>query len=497
MPIDPTSTTDACRPPRSLPRLASVEMSSSYPQSPVSKGVDMPRRRLSSFSRRGSTSAPDPWDVHHVETPASSTSRLHIVRLPPPTQEELAEVDREHGHLRRRSSGGSAKADALRMSFAQPIVPGPSSPGGSRRIHPSTLSAPLAPQQLYDLAMTSIYPRALPDSVGAQPAVFNPLPSSHYLPFIVRSSEVTQLLTQGPPRRLWALIKQIYPQALIEEANDPTKWPFSQLERWMFKVDRHEANDRLWVLKVRKCISTRSEALWEKLKNALGVSPELDEEEETEEEEKLDIKDLGKGHKLEGESAVVDDDGSDRSEELAEPISALGMTGLLMEPIYPNSSNPPPIPPLPGSEEELAAGAMEVIGEEDEEEKPSAAGADAAPESASQATADLDGDQELLDTSRMVGLTIVSRSRRMSIDNLDYTPMDSPMSYRSPALERAPGNPLFPRNFSTLSIAPTLPAKSVPFSFHFICPPCHFEILISRVFLYISKGTDILSPTRS
>ena len=58
------------------------------------------------------------------------------------------------------------------------------------------------------------------DSVGVQPAVVNPLPSSHYLPFIIiRSSEVTQLLTQGSPCRLWALIKQIYPQTLIEEAN--------------------------------------------------------------------------------------------------------------------------------------------------------------------------------------------------------------------------------------------------------------------------------------
>ena len=88
-------------------------------------------------------------------------------------------IHREHGSLRRRSSGGSAKADALRMSFAQPIIPGPPSPGGSRRIHPSTLSALLAPQQLYNFAMTSIYPRAIQDSVGAQPAVFNPIPSFH------------------------------------------------------------------------------------------------------------------------------------------------------------------------------------------------------------------------------------------------------------------------------------------------------------------------------
>lgn len=465
------------------PRLTSPEMSSSYPQSPVSTGVDMPRRRLSSFSRRGSTSAPDPWDAHHVETPTSSTSRLHIVRLPPPTQEELAKVDREHTHLRRRSSGGSTKADALRMSFAQPIVPNPPSPGGPRRMHPSTLSAPLAPQQLYDLAMSSIYPRAAPDSGGAQPAVFNPLPSSHYLPFIVRSSEVTQLLTQGPPRRLWALIRQIYPQTLAEESNDPTRWPFSQLERWMFKVDRHEANDRLWVLKARKCISTRSEALWEKLKNALGVSPELDEEDETEEEEKLDVINFGKGHKPDGESAV-DDDASDDLEELAEPISTLGMTGLLMEPIYPNA-DPPPIPPLPGSEEEQAAGAMEVIGEEDEEEKPSAA--DAAPEGAQEATPKPNADQEPLDTSRMVGLTIVSRSRRISIDHLDHTPMDSPASSSSPVHERAPGNPLFPRDFSTLSIGPTLPSRSVPF-FSFIPFSRVFGNLISGVFSKASRA---------
>jgi len=43
----------------------------------------------------------------------------------------------------------------------------------------------------------------------------------------------------------------------------------------------------------------------EKLKNALGVPPELDDDDdETDEEVKLDIKDFGKGHKPEGESAV-------------------------------------------------------------------------------------------------------------------------------------------------------------------------------------------------
>jgi hypothetical protein len=153
----------------------------------------------------------------------------------------------------------------------------------------------------------------------------------------------------------------------------------------------------------------------------------------------------------------VDDDEDGHSEELAEPISALGITGLLMEPIYPNSSNPPPIP---GSEEEQAAGAMEVIGEEDEEERSSAA--EAASERVSEAAADLEDDQRALDPSCMVGLTIVSRSRRISIDNLNHTLVGTPTSY-SPILERAPGNPLFPKNSSTLSIGPTLPSMSVPF----------------------------------
>ena len=72
----------------------------------------------------------------------------------------------------------------------------------------------------------------------------------------------------------------------------------------------------------------------------------------------------------------------------------------------------------------------------------------------------LEADQEPLE----VGLTMVSRSRRISIDNLDHTPMESPASY-SPIYERAPGNPLFPMNSSTLSIGLTLPARLVPFFF--------------------------------
>ena len=187
---------------------------------------------------------------------------------------------------------------------------------------------------------------------------------------------------------------------------------------------------------------------------------------------------FGKGQKPEGESAV-DDDGSDRLEELAESISALGMTGLLMEPIYRKASNPPPIPPLPGSEEEQAAGSMEMIGEEDEEEKSSAA--EAVPESALETASGLVADQEPLDTSRMVGLTIVYRSTTWAIP-------DGITGILQPSLRARTREPLFPMNFSTLSIGPTLPARSVPFLF--LCAFSCFSFL---------KGAtcDIRFPTHS
>lgn len=57
----------------------------------------------------------------------------------------------------------------------------------------------------------------------------------------------------------------------------------------MFKVDRDEANDRVWVTKARACISCRSEPLWEKLKNSLGVPPELElSNDESSDEEDLE-----------------------------------------------------------------------------------------------------------------------------------------------------------------------------------------------------------------
>lgn len=60
-------------------------------------------------------------------------------------------------------------------------------------------------------------------------------------------------------------------------AVDPKRWTFSQLEHWLKHVDRDQAPDPYWVASARRCVLMHSELIWERLKGALGVPPELDE----------------------------------------------------------------------------------------------------------------------------------------------------------------------------------------------------------------------------
>jgi hypothetical protein len=57
---------------------------------------------------------------------------------------------------------------------------------------------------------------------------------------------------------------------------DPTKWTFEHLFLWFTTVPRTIAPDKLWVHHARACIHERSELIWERIKGALGVPPELD-----------------------------------------------------------------------------------------------------------------------------------------------------------------------------------------------------------------------------
>ncbi|KAG8756902.1 hypothetical protein FRC14_002541 [Serendipita sp. 396] len=475
-------------------RSYSPSLSMSMPSTPTTGN----RRRLSSSSRRGSTSAPDPWALATFDAPASSTSRLHIVRLPPPTKEELEKYEKEHGATSRRGSWGSAMGLSKSLSMTSVTGGGNGSgmadrserlsftgTGGTHmprtksidannrpKIHPASHTGPLAPQQLYDLAMNSINPRvSFEENNGGAiteptPAVFTPLPANHYLPFIVRSSEVQQLLSQGPPRRLWALIKQIYPTNLKEESDDPTKWPFWQLERWMFKVDRHEASDRVWVRKARACISRRSETLWEKLKNALGVpyELELDGDEDSDDENAIDLDDVVGGvsdinigtpakSSVSPQRAKPTPDEGKESEVVAEEDDVpdefidMGPTGLVMEAIYPSAAPQSPVTSHGSpSKHDEGLGGMEIIGEEEEEEEEKT-GAGPAAKGKSEAEAkqqDEENKQNELDPSRMVGITFISHSK--------YVPLQQYIEKGEASDgEAIVDSPLFPTSFASLS----------------------------------------------
>ena len=57
---------------------------------------------------------------------------------------------------------------------------------------------------------------------------------------------------------------------------DPKSWTHAQLEYWFRHVDRDVSSDEEWATRARACVHSHSELLWERIKGALGVPPELD-----------------------------------------------------------------------------------------------------------------------------------------------------------------------------------------------------------------------------
>jgi hypothetical protein len=165
----------------------------------------------------------------------------------------------------------------------------------------------LSPEQLVDLARQSTSPRYVPPPMSTPsiphipvlanpmgssnpaagtitaPATFTPLPDDIYLPFVDRPIEVTQLLSTHPTTKLLSLLAQTFPKTQSPEnindsmfSADPAKWAFGTLRLWLTIVDRQTASDALWVRNARRCVLSHSELIWERLKGALGVPPELE-----------------------------------------------------------------------------------------------------------------------------------------------------------------------------------------------------------------------------
>ncbi|KAF9054501.1 hypothetical protein BJ165DRAFT_1590425 [Panaeolus papilionaceus] len=199
---------------------------------------------------------------------------------------------------------------------------GRESPSSSPRLRPSSphfgptsvfAGKPrLTPDQLVDVArqatsqrppLPTTTPTSGPLSPGyssgtVAPATFTPLPDDIYLPFIDRTTEVASLISSPPDAKLFTLLAQTFrkkdntsdasssPQitpdtkastpGLIELPRDPTQWTYHQLIQHLTQIDRDIAPDFIWAIAARKCILSHSELLWERIKGALGVPPELD-----------------------------------------------------------------------------------------------------------------------------------------------------------------------------------------------------------------------------
>lgn len=273
--------------------------------------------------------------------PSRSTScKLTIVRVnePPVHLDETPPSPQQRRHHgfgghRRQGSGGSIhsnssigggnKADAhSRISFAgnsfvppgssrdgngsrptSPVMNRPRSPGAGHHHRSSTASNKprLSPDELVTLARQTCTPSApihaapspgATKQPGTSPASFTALPDEFFLPFIDRAAEVSSLFSGPPSAKLLTLLEQTFATSPVSSpmsqsestspsldvfAVDPKRWTFSQLEHWLKNIDRDQAPDPYWVASARRCVLAHSELIWERLKGALGVPPELDE----------------------------------------------------------------------------------------------------------------------------------------------------------------------------------------------------------------------------
>ena len=276
------------------------------------------------------------YDSHRSSSSTLTIVRVVDPASPVVAQPSLSDSSSSPNHNRRSvrrhgSTSGSSADNRLSFAFTSfsPVSPptsplspsGPqnfsratgSSPSSSPRLRPSSpqftrrhsasggsafLRPNLTPEQLVDLARQSSAPRYVPGPTGAPhpsnptspdaaatsfslPTTFTLLPVDVYLPFIDRAVETAHLLSVNPTKKLFSLLAQTFPTQTHEEmqdpfGTDPARWTFITLRRWLTEVDRSSANDAVWVRQARKCVLAHSELIWERLKGALGVPPDLE-----------------------------------------------------------------------------------------------------------------------------------------------------------------------------------------------------------------------------
>ncbi|KAI1793504.1 hypothetical protein LXA43DRAFT_971848 [Ganoderma leucocontextum] len=448
-------------------------------------------RRLS--ARRGSVAAADPWGEHNdvnMNPSRSLTSRLTIVRVPQPEIQEPPRRHGRHGSNASLNSNASGKSDGPggRLSFAFTSFSPPggqsggsgraSSPSGSPRFRPTSPSSSrfpsalpghskLNPEQLVNVARSSVNPRSplpspggplTPAHVHANPISFTPLPDSVYLPFINRPEEVAALIETQPNLRLFALLQQTFPldarasmgsqYEASKTSSDPKEWAYADLEYWLKRVDRHVAEDAQWVRKSRRCVISHSELIWERVKGALGVPPELDvtqEDGDAPSEPPVTSESL-ESSPFEPDSPVASDRTGSESELVIEPVFANQTPPVMMEPSGGLGSS------LGDLREEDETEGAEEKGEQEQEIQ----GLRIITSSSAPGFVRDHAMPPVQNSSPLVQPKFASSS---SSSSSSKGTDEKDMAYDM-LRERGPGLPLFPSNFSQLSLSPTFqPSK--------------------------------------
>ncbi|KAF8637657.1 hypothetical protein AX17_002725 [Amanita inopinata Kibby_2008] len=180
--------------------------------------------------------------------------------------------------------------DLARQAISARSIPQhPSSPSSSSAPHSPVL--PVRPHS----PLAHAHPQAPLSIAQPAPATFTLLPDDILLPFIHRAEEVSALISSPPSAKLFSLLAQTFgkqsKQSISHEetvnpalSEDPSQWLYSQLVHHLTKIDRNICSDADWVYATRKCILSHSELIWERVKAALGVPPELDIDETLEEQ---------------------------------------------------------------------------------------------------------------------------------------------------------------------------------------------------------------------
>lgn len=312
------------------------------------------------------------------------------------------------------------------------------------------------------------------------------------------------MILNPPSAKLFTLLSQTFPPEARASASanpsagtpsidsDPATWTYAELENWLKNVPREAVDDISLVRKARGCILPRSELIWERIKGALGIPPELDIDHIEPEEDPLaaylpppiPIPRHGisvNSHGIPLDSGMLDSDvfEPDSPVVASSASAAAAAAATVVNPVVDIESLDSPevsdlelsiepvlaVPPPPPSAVDPTTGAnmtsLHEVLEEDEDE-------DQADE-----TASVGGSSAAGSTIEVHGLRISTASMASYSPNLDPNSLGagsfgagrgaSPSPVRidtegayDALTERGPGHPLFPSSFAHLSTGPTL-----------------------------------------